>query len=121
MILGSGILRSGGRTAYVMAIDLVGTWGFGVPAGLVTAFVFALPVPYVYFALSLEECLRIGITLAVFRRRRWMRRLSAHADWAKKQKKPGWRTSASRAGHVTGENAGSGAYFMKVSAFICSM
>ena len=80
MILGGGILRSGGRTAYVMAIDLVGTWGFGVPAGLMTAFVFALPVPYVYFALSLEECLRFGISLAVFRRRRWMRRLSAHAD-----------------------------------------
>ena len=80
MILGGGILRSGGRTAYVMAIDLVGTWGLGVPAGLVTAFVFALPVPYVYFALSLEECLRFGISLAVFRRRRWMRRLSAHAD-----------------------------------------
>ena len=80
MILGGGILRSGGRTAYVMAIDLVGTWGLGVPAGLVTAFVFALPVPYVYFALSLEECLRLGISLAVFRRRRWMRRLSAHAD-----------------------------------------
>ena len=80
MILGGGILRSGGRTAYVMAIDLVGTWGFGVPAGLVTAFVFALPVPYVYFALSLEEWLRFGISLAVFRRRRWMRRLSAHAD-----------------------------------------
>ena len=80
MILGGGILRSGGRTAYVMAIDLVGTWGFGVPAGLLTAFVFALPVPYVYFALSLEECLRFGISLAVFRRRRWMRRLSAHAD-----------------------------------------
>ena len=80
MILGGGILRSGGRTAYVMAIDLVGTWGFGVPAGLVTAFVFALPVPYVYFALSLEECLRFGISLVVFRRRRWMRRLPAHAD-----------------------------------------
>lgn len=80
MILGGGILRSGGRTAYVMAIDLVGTWGFAVPAGLVTAFVFALPVPYVYFALSLEECLRFGISLAVFRRRRWMRRLSAHVD-----------------------------------------
>ena len=80
MILGGGILRSGGRTADGMAIDLVGPWGFGVPAGLVTAFVFALPVPYVYFALSLEECLRFGISLAVFRRRRWMRRLSAHAD-----------------------------------------
>lgn len=79
MILGGGILRSGGRTAYVMAIDLIGTWGFGVPAGLLAAFVWKLPVPYVYFALSLEECLRFMISLAIFRRRGWMRRLAVSA------------------------------------------
>ena len=28
MILGGGILRSGGRTAYVMGIDMLGTWAF---------------------------------------------------------------------------------------------
>lgn len=33
MILGGGILRSGGRTAYVMGIDMLGTWGLRRPAG----------------------------------------------------------------------------------------
>ena len=75
MIVGGGILRSGGRTSYVMAIDLIGTWIFGVPLGLFSAFVLRLPIPYVYFMLSLEECVRFGISLAVFRRKNWMRRL----------------------------------------------
>ncbi len=72
MILGSGILRSGGKTKYVMAIDLIGTWLFGVPLGLLAAFVLGLPIPYVYFILSLEECVRFMISLVVLRRRKWM-------------------------------------------------
>lgn len=77
MILGSGILRSGGKTTYVMAIDLTGTWLFGVPLGLLAAFVLKLEVPYVYFILSLEECVRLGMGLVLFRTRRWMQVLQA--------------------------------------------
>lgn len=75
MIVGGGILRSGGKTQYVMAIDITGTWVFGVPLGLFTAFVLELPIPWVYFILSLEECARFGISLAVFRRKKWMQSL----------------------------------------------
>ena len=77
MILGGGILRSGGRTKYVMFIDMVGTWCIGVPLGLLGAFVLKLPVAWVYFLLSMEEWVRFGISLAVFYRRNWMRRLEA--------------------------------------------
>lgn len=77
MIVGGGIIRSGGRTAYVMVIDLIGTWMFGVPLGLLSAFAFRLSVPYVYFILSLEECVRFGISVAVLRRKKWMRSLDA--------------------------------------------
>ena len=77
MILGGGILRSGGRTRYVMRIDLIGTWGFGVPLGLLAAFALKWPVPRVYFLLSLEECVRFGLSMRVFRGRKWMRRLEA--------------------------------------------
>ena len=77
MIMGSGILRSGGKTTYVMVIDLMGTWLFGVPLGLVTAFVFHWPIPMVYLTLSLEECIRFAASLIVFKRRGWMRRLKA--------------------------------------------
>ncbi len=36
MILGGGIIRSGGKTKYVMMIDMMGTWLIGVPLALLT-------------------------------------------------------------------------------------
>lgn len=80
MILGGGILRSGGRTKYIMAIDMTGTWCLGVPLGLLSAFIWKLSIPYVYFILSLEECFRLAVSLAVFRRRSWMDRLGSGAE-----------------------------------------
>lgn len=77
MILGGGIIRSGGMTRYVMWIDMIGTWIFGVPLGFLAAFVWKLPIHQVYFILSLEEVVRFLISLAVFRRKSWMRQLSA--------------------------------------------
>lgn len=75
MILGGGILRSGGKTTYVMAIDLIGTWIFGVPLGLLAAFILKLSIPYVYFILSLEECIRFAISIVVLRQKKWMNQL----------------------------------------------
>lgn len=80
MIVGGGIIRSGGKTKYVMLIDLIGTWVFGVPLGLFSAFVLKLPIPYVYFILSLEECVRFGISIVVLRRRKWMQNLEAVSE-----------------------------------------
>lgn len=75
MILGGGIIRSGGMTRYVMWIDMIGTWIFGVPLGLLAAFVCKLPIPQVYFILSLEEVVRFFLSLVIFKRRKWMKRL----------------------------------------------
>lgn len=75
MILGGGVIRSGGRTDYVMAIDLIGTWLFGVPLGLLAAFVLRLPIAQVYFLLSLEECVRLCISFVVFQKKAWIKRL----------------------------------------------
>lgn len=80
MILGGGIIRSGGRTKYVMWIDMTGTWCFGVPLGLLAAFVLKLSIPYVYFILSMEECVRLAISLVVFRKKHWMRSLEQTAE-----------------------------------------
>ena len=77
MIVSGGILRSGGKTTYVMVIDLIGTWIFGVPLGWIAAFVLRLSIPYVYFILSLEECVRFGISLLVLRKKKWMQSLGA--------------------------------------------
>ena len=66
-----------GKTKFVMVIDMVGTWVFGVPLGLLSAFVLKLSIPYVYFILSLEECVRFGISLVVLRKKEWMQSLEA--------------------------------------------
>ncbi|MDO5538865.1 MAG: MATE family efflux transporter [Eubacteriales bacterium] len=76
MILGGGIIRSGGKTAYLMVIDMIGTWLVGAPLGLITAFVFHMPIVWVYFILSQEEVVRLVITFIVFRRKKWMSSLS---------------------------------------------
>ncbi len=76
MILGGGVVRSGGKTTYIMVIDIVGTWLVGVPLGLITAFLFHLPVEWVYFILSQEELIRLVMTVVVFRRRGWMNQLT---------------------------------------------
>ena len=75
MILGGGILRSGGKTNYVLAVDIIGTWIFGVPLGLLSAFVWNLPIAYVYFILSMEECVRLIISMIFFKKRIWMQRI----------------------------------------------
>jgi putative MATE family efflux protein len=74
MILG-GILRSGGRTTYVMTIDMIGTLIFGVPLGLLAAFVLRLPIELVYVMLSLEECIRVIISIVIFKKKKWMCKL----------------------------------------------
>lgn len=76
MILGGGIVRSGGRTSCIMVIDMAGTWLVGVPLGLITAFVFRMPIQWVYFILSQEELARLLLTGMLFRRRTWMKSLS---------------------------------------------
>ena len=72
MILGGGIIRSGGRTKYIMMIDMLGTWLIGVPIALVTGLLFKLPIVWVYFMLSQEEVVRFIISIFMFRSRKWM-------------------------------------------------
>ena len=75
MILGGGIIRSGGKTKYVMMIDMMGTWLIGVPLALLTGLYFKIPVIWVYFVLSQEELVRLIVSVFMFRSRKWMHTL----------------------------------------------
>ena len=75
MILGGGIIRSGGKTDYIMWIDTFGTWVLGVPTGLVLAYIIHAPVTAVYFCIGLEEIARVAISLRLFISRKWMVKL----------------------------------------------
>ena len=72
MILGGGIIRSGGKTKYIMWIDLMGTWLIGIPLGFLCARFFKLPVAWVYFVIGLEEIVRWIVSVCLFKSRKWI-------------------------------------------------
>lgn len=76
MILGGGIIRSGGNTKIIMVIDIVGTWGIGIPLCLLAAYVFNWGIVGVYTLLTTEEIFRLVVSLIIFKKRTWMISLS---------------------------------------------
>lgn len=72
MVLGGGIIRSGGKTKYVLITDIIGTWMIGVPLGYITAYICKLPIHYVYLILSMEEYIRLLIEIYIFKSKAWM-------------------------------------------------
>ena len=80
MVVGGGVLQSGGQTKFMTAVNIIGTWGFGVPLGFVSAYVFHLPIWWVYFILSLEEYVRLVISVWLLRSRKWMRNVTVKAE-----------------------------------------
>lgn len=76
MILGGGIIRSGGNTKIIMVIDIVGTWCIGIPLCLLAAHVFKWGIVGVYTLLTTEEIFRLVVSLIIFKRRKWMISLS---------------------------------------------
>lgn len=71
MIIG-GIIRSGGRTDLSMYVDLIGTWGIGVPLALISSRLLNFPIYLVYASLSFEEVVRVVIVSRIFVKKTWM-------------------------------------------------
>lgn len=72
MIVGGGIIRSGGETKITLYMDILGTWVLGIPLGFICAFLLDLDLPIVYLAISFEELVRLVISLIVVKRKKWM-------------------------------------------------
>jgi Na+-driven multidrug efflux pump len=72
MIVGGGIIRSGGNTKIIMIIDIVGTWCIGIPLCLLAAYVFKWGIVGVYALLTTEELFWLAVSLIVFKRRKWI-------------------------------------------------
>ncbi|WP_455035007.1 MATE family efflux transporter, partial [Lachnoanaerobaculum gingivalis] len=76
MILGGGIIRSGGNTKIIMIIDIIGTWCIGIPLCMLAAYVFKWGIVGVYTLLTTEEIFRLVVSLVIFKKRTWMISLS---------------------------------------------
>jgi Na+-driven multidrug efflux pump len=76
LIMLIGILRSGGDTIYAMLIDAGITWVVGVPIALLGAFIFKLPVYWVYTLVMAEEITKLLLGLRRFFKGRWVHALT---------------------------------------------
>lgn len=76
MVVGGGVLQSGGQTKFMTLINIIGPWAFGVPAGFLAAYCFKLPIWWVYLILSLEEYVRLIISVWLLKSKRWMKNVA---------------------------------------------
>lgn len=70
------MLRSGGDTRFAYYADVGGMWLIGVPSALLGAFVFKLPVYYVYALAMLDEIAKFFLFLWRKRSNRWIHNLA---------------------------------------------
>ena len=61
MILGGGILRSGGRTKIILVIDCLGTWCVGIPLCLLAAYGLRWGIVGVYALLQRRGSVLAGL------------------------------------------------------------
>ena len=67
-----GALRAGGDTRFALIMEICSIWLIGVPAAYIAAFVFHLPVYYVYLAVSIEEIAKAFVSGWRFKSRKWI-------------------------------------------------
>ena len=75
-----GILRAGGDTKFSMFLDGFIIWIVGVPLAALGAFVFHLPVYYVYLLAMSEEITKWILGLYRYRSRKWINNLANQVD-----------------------------------------
>lgn len=75
MVILGGVLRSGGQTRYTLFLDVLGTWGMGIPLGIIGAFVLKADIKLVYVLVSIEEIVRLILGLIRVKSRKWIQRI----------------------------------------------
>jgi putative MATE family efflux protein len=75
-----GILRAGGDTRYSLFLDGIIIWLVGVPMAYLGAFVFHLPVYFVYLCAMSEEAAKWILGMNRWRSRKWINNLAAQVE-----------------------------------------
>jgi putative MATE family efflux protein len=70
------ILRSGGDTRFSFFLDICSLWIIGVPIVFTAAFVFHLPVYFIFLLTIIEELIKLIIGLTRFRSGKWIKNLT---------------------------------------------
>jgi Na+-driven multidrug efflux pump len=75
-----GILRAGGDTRFSLFLDGIIIWIVGVPMAYLGAFVFHLPVYFVYLCAMSEEAAKWLLGIHRYFSRKWINNLTLHVD-----------------------------------------
>jgi len=73
-----GSFRSGGDTRFAYIVDIGSLWGIGIPLAAAGAFLFHLPVYFVYLLAMSDEVFKFIVTQVHFSRRKWIHNLVHH-------------------------------------------
>lgn len=76
----AGIFCAGGDTKFGLKCDAVTMWVVLIPAGMLAAFVFKLPVMAVYFIISMDEVIKVPAVYAHYKKYRWVRNLTENEE-----------------------------------------
>ncbi len=71
-----GVFRAGGDSRFGFKCDLIDMWVYAVPLGFLAAFVFKLPVKWVYFLLCTDEFVKWPWVFKNFFSYKWARNIT---------------------------------------------
>jgi putative MATE family efflux protein len=75
-----GILRAGGDTRFSLFLDGIIIWIVGVPMAYLAAFIFGLPVYFVYLFAMSEEAVKWVLGIRRYLSRKWINNLTMHVE-----------------------------------------
>lgn len=75
-----GVLRAGGDTKFSMFLDGIIIWLVGVPLAAMGAFLWELPVQFVYLCAMSEEVTKWILGIRRFLSRKWINNLASHVE-----------------------------------------
>lgn len=72
----AGVFRAGGDSRFGFVCDVIDMWCYAVPLGLLAAFVFKLPVMWVYFLLCTDEFVKWPWVIKHYRSYKWLKNIT---------------------------------------------
>ena len=75
-LLIAGIFRAGGDSRFGFICDVIDMWVYAVPLGFLAAFVFKLPVMWVYFLLCTDEFVKWPWVIRHYRSDKWLHNIT---------------------------------------------
>lgn len=72
----AGIFCAGGDTRFGMICDTITMWGIVVPLGMCAAFIWKLPVLWVYFLLNIDEIIKLPVVYWYYKKYNWVKNIT---------------------------------------------